>query len=110
MNLTNDGESMSLSRSLKEKISTLSNEDIDRCIRMGWEDRTTFESIQKQFQLNPNEFVKLMRHFLDRKAFQRWRRRVFEQGHLKNEVLRGFKESRFKCSRQSMEGHTKGWK
>ena len=101
---------MSLSRTLKEKIENLSQEDIDRCIRMGWEDRSTFEAIRVQFQISPNEFVKMMRHFLDRKAFKRWRRRVFEQGHLKNETLRGFKASRFKCTRQSIEGNTKGWK
>jgi uncharacterized protein (TIGR03643 family) len=101
---------MSLSKTLKEKIANLSQDEIDRCIRMGWEDRSTFEAISVQFQISPNEFVKLMRHFLDRKTFNRWRRRVFEQGHLKNEVLRGFKLSRFKCSRQSVFGNTKGWK
>ena len=101
---------MSLSKSMKEKIANLSEDEIERCIRMGWEDRSTFEAISEQFHFSPNEFVKLMRHFLDRKSFTRWRRRVFEQGHLKNEVLRGFKLSRFKCSRQSIDGNTKGWK
>ncbi len=101
---------MSLSKSLKEKIATLSEDEIERCIRMGWEDRSTFEAINLQFNISPNEFVKLMRYFLDQKAFNRWRRRVFEQGHLKNEVLRGFKLSRFKCTRQSIDGNTKGWK
>ncbi len=101
---------MSLSKSLKEKIATLSEDEIERCIRMGWEDRSTFEAINLQFNISPNEFVKLMRHFLDQKAFNRWRRRGFEQGHLKNEVLRGFKLSRFKCTRQSIDGNTKGWK
>ncbi|MCZ8157240.1 MAG: TIGR03643 family protein [Leptospira sp.] len=101
---------MSLSKSLKEKIASLSSDDIDRCIRMGWEDRTTFESINHQFQISPNEFVKVMRHFLDKPTFKRWRRRVTTQGHLKNEGDRGFKISRFKCSRQSVDGITKGWK
>lgn len=101
---------MSLSKVLKEKIAKLSDEEIDRCIRMGWEDRSTFEAIETQFQFSPNEFVKLMRHFLEPKPFKRWRRRVFEQGRLKNEALRGFKLSRFKATRQSVEGITKGWK
>ncbi len=101
---------MGLSRLLKNKIDQLSPDDVDRLIRMGWEDRSTFDSIQTQFEITPNDFVKVMRHFLDRNAFNRWRRRVFEQGQLKNETLRGFKTTRFKCSRQSVDGLTKGWK
>lgn len=101
---------MSLSRSFKDKMSELTTEEVDRLVRMGWEDRTTFEAIAHQFGLSPNEFVKFMRHQLDDKAFRRWRRRVFEQGHLKNQVKRGFTATRFKCRRQSHDGLTKGWK
>lgn len=101
---------MGLSKSLKQKIETLSTTDIDRLIRMGWEDRSTFEAIKMQFDISPNEFVKFMRHHLDSISFKRWRRRVFEQGQLKNEITRGFKTTRFKCSRQSVDGITKGWK
>jgi uncharacterized protein (TIGR03643 family) len=101
---------MGLSKQLKVKLVSFSADDLDRLVRMGWEDRTTFEAIQKQFQVSPNEFVKIMRHVLDPKAFSRWRRRVFEQGRLKNESLRGFKTTRFKSSRQSVDGITKGWK
>jgi uncharacterized protein (TIGR03643 family) len=101
---------MGVSRSFKEKIESLSNEDIDRLIRMGWEDRTTFESIQKQFNLTENEFVKLMRSQLSKTAFDRWRKRIHDQGQLKHEQKRGFKTTRFKCSRQSTDGITKGWK
>lgn len=101
---------MGLSKSTKNKFDLLSHADIDRLIRMGWEDRTTFESVQKQFNLSPNEFVKLMRRYLETQTFKRWRRRVFEQGHLKNETRRGFKLTRFKCTRQSVDGLTKGWK
>lgn len=101
---------MSLSKCLKQRIHSLSPNDLDRLVRMGWEDRSTFEAIEKQFGVSPNEFVKLMRHQLSRDAFVRWRRRVFEQGALKNEVKRGFKTTRFKCTRQSVDGFTKGWK
>lgn len=97
-------------KSLNEKIADFSEADIDRLLRMGWEDRTTFEAIALQFNLSPNEFVKVMRKHLSPQAFRRWRRRVFEQGQLKNERLRGFKVTRFKCSRQSVDGITKGWK
>lgn len=101
---------MGISRSLKEKIESMTQEELDRLVRMGWEDRTTFESIQKQFSLSENEFVKIMRSQLSKSAFDRWRKRVGHQGHLKHETKRGFKTTRFKCSRQSVDGITKGWK
>lgn len=101
---------MGLSRKLKDKFQSFSLADHDRLVRMGWEDRSSFEAIKTQFNLSPNQFVQFMRSALDRKSFARWRRRVFEQGFLKNEIKRGFKVSRFKCSRQSTDGITKGWK
>lgn len=101
---------MGLSRELKEKIDAFSPEDLDRLVRMGWEDRTTFEAIKSQFGLSENEFVRLMRTQLSPAAFARWRKRVHHQGQLKHELKRGFKTTRFKCSRQSVDGITKGWK
>lgn len=101
---------MSHSKSLSEKISMLSPDDKDRLVRMGWEDRTTFDAIETQFGLSPNEFVKFMRTQLERAAFVLWRKRVHEQGRLKNEKTRGFKTTRFKSSRQSVDGITKGKK
>lgn len=101
---------MGISKAMKEKFAVFSEEDRSRLIRMGWEDRTTFDVIEAQFGLSPNEFVRFMRSALDRNAFDRWRRRVSQQGFLKNEKTRGFKVTRFKCSRQSVDGITKGWK
>ena len=101
---------MGLSRALKEKINVFTAEEVDRLVRMGWEDRSTFESIASQFGLCENEFVRFMRTQLSTSAFARWRRRVHQQGHLKHELKRGFKTTRFKCSRQSVDGVTKGWK
>jgi uncharacterized protein (TIGR03643 family) len=101
---------MSISRDLKEKLKKISNADMDRLIRMCWEDRTSFETIQKQFFFSENEVVKVMRLHLDKNAFCRWRRRIFEQGHLKHEKKSGIKSTRFKCTRQSVDGLTKGWK
>lgn len=101
---------MGISKELKAKIEAFSDVDRDRLVRMGWEDRTTFESIEKQFGLSQNEFIRFMRTQLDRKAYDRWRRRANEQGQLKHEDKRGFKTTRFKCSRQSFDGITKGWK
>lgn len=101
---------MGISSDLKKKISLFSQSEKDRLVRMGWEDRTTFEAIQQQFGLTENEFVRFMRTELPRKDYDRWRRRAHEQGHLKHRVKRGFEVTRFKCSRQSVDGHTKGWK
>lgn len=101
---------MGISRELKKKVDSFSVDDQDRLIRMGWEDRTAFEDIRKQFGLSENEFVRFMRSQLSAAAFARWRARVRSQGHLKHEKKRGIKEMRFKCSRQSVDGITKGWK
>lgn len=101
---------MGISKKLKTKIDELSQDDKDRLVRMGWEDRSTFDVIEQQFGLTPNEFVRFMRTQLDRKAYDRWRKRANTQGHLKHEKKRGFKTTRFKCSRQSVDGITKGWK
>ena len=101
---------MGISKSFKNKIAMLTPEDQERLVRMGWEDRTTFEAIEVQFGITPNEFVRFMRTQLETKAFHLWRKRVFEQGQLKNESKREFKTTRFKCSRQSVDGITKGYK
>ena len=101
---------MAHTKKLNEKIQDLSPDDRDRLVRMGWEDRTTFDAIEVQFGLSPNEFVKFMRTQLERTAFLLWRKRVHHQGKLKNEKTRGFKTTRFKSSRQSVDGITKGSK
>lgn len=101
---------MGVSKKSKEKWKLFSDEDQSRLIRMGWEDRSTFDSIEQQFGLTEGEFVRFMRTQLKRSDFQRWRRRAHEQGQLKHEKKRGFKTTRFKCSRQSLDGITKGWK
>ena len=77
----------------------LNVEKIDRIIEMAWEDRTPFEAIEYQFNLNESEVIQLMRHELLSKSFKRWRSRV--QGRkTKHSNLRAFNEGRFKCSRQ----------
>ena len=101
---------MGISSDLKNKIKQFSQSEKDRLVRMGWEDRTTFEAIEQQFGLSENEFVRFMRTELARKDFDRWRRRAHEQGQLKHQLKRGFIVTRFKCSRQSVDGLTKGWK
>lgn len=51
-------------------------EDIDRIIEMAWEDRTPFEAIYAQFNLNESAVINLMRKKLSRNAFVRWRKRM----------------------------------
>ena len=101
---------MGISKKMKAMLEALSADDQDRLVRMGWEDRTTFDVIEKQFGIGPNEFVRFMRSQLSTKAFALWRKRVHEKGQLKNETKRGFKTTRFKSSRQSVDGITKGKK
>jgi len=72
---------------------------IDRIIEMAWEDRTTFEAIKFQFNLNEKEVIELMRKEMKLKSFKMWRKRV--QGRkTKHQKLRTFEKGRFKCSRQ----------
>ena len=73
---------------------------IDRIIEMAWEDRTSFEAIQFQFDLAEKEVIKLMRNQLKLTSFNLWRKRVnskISQKHLKK---RSEEITRFKCSRQ----------
>ena len=98
---------MSISRALKEKFEQFDIEDKDRIIRMGWEDRTPYEAITTQFGLSPSEMVHFMRWALPESNFRRWRRRIFEQGKLKNNPHSDY---RFKCKSQRMDGSTKNYK
>lgn len=98
---------MGISRKLKEKFQAFDLEQKDRIIRMGWEDRTSYQAIEFQFGLTPSQLVEFMRFALEESAFKRWRRRIFEQGKLKNNPHHDF---RFKCKSQRMDGSTKNYK
>lgn len=45
-------------------------------IRLAWEDRTTFEEIQKKTGLSEAEVIKVMRRELKPASFRLWRKRV----------------------------------
>jgi uncharacterized protein (TIGR03643 family) len=96
-----------MSRQLKEKFDAFSEESADRIIRMAWEDRTSYRAITLQFGLSPSELVHFMRYKLDANGFKRWRRRIHEQGRLKNTPP---KDHRFKCKSQRIDGSTKNHK
>ena len=48
----------------------------DQVIRMAWEDRTTFEEIERRTGLVEAEVIKVMRRNLKPGSFRRWRKRV----------------------------------
>lgn len=84
----------------------MTDRTIDRIIEMAWEDRTTFDAIKYQFELNEQSVIELMRKELKPKSFKRWRKRV--QGRAtKHTAKRSFVQGRFKCSRQNTISNNK---
>jgi uncharacterized protein (TIGR03643 family) len=84
----------------------LSETDIDRIIEMAWEDRTPFEAIQFQFNLNEQAVRNLMRKELKSSSYKRWRARV-ENCKTKHQKTRSDEIIRFKCSRQRVISNNK---
>lgn len=62
---------------------------------MAWEDRTPFDAIEAQFQLNESAVIALMRGALTRASFERWRKRVTGR-ETKHKALRSDAVTRFK--------------
>ena len=61
---------------MKKYKDNFSLEDINRIIEMAWEDRTHFEAIEKQFGINQDGVIKIMRANLKRSSFELWRKRT----------------------------------
>ena len=105
---------MGISSDLKGRWKKLSPEDAERIIQMALEDRTAFEDIKTQFGLGPNEVVLFMRSQLKPASYRRWRKRISDQGHLKNRKLLEFEEgpdvNRFKSQKQRSDGSIKNRK
>jgi len=55
---------------------TISNEVTNKVIRMAWEDRTTFDEIEKSMGLSESDVIKVMRKNLKPSSFKMWRKRV----------------------------------
>lgn len=72
----------------------------DRIIEMAWEDRTSFEAIERQFGTSEKEVIKMMRTELKPTSFKRWRKRVNSGVSQKHAKKRNPEIDRFKCSRQ----------
>ena len=60
---------------MKKKI-VFGQRELDRIIEMAWEDRTSFDAIEKQFGILEKDVIKLMRKELKEKSFKMWRKRV----------------------------------
>ena len=50
--------------------------DVSRVIELAWEDRTPFEAIKAQFELDEAAVIALMRQQLKPGSFRLWRARV----------------------------------
>jgi uncharacterized protein (TIGR03643 family) len=72
---------------------------IDRVVQMAWEDRTSFDAIQRQFGLDESAVIRLMRSSIKRSSFKMWRARVTSRKN-KHQALRGDEVMRFKSSDQ----------
>lgn len=83
----------------KIKINKFSEEDIDRIIQMAWEDRTTFDVIEKQFGIKQDGVIKIMRKHMKSKSFEIWRKRTSGR-KTKHKSLVEIKLPRFKSSDQ----------
>ena len=73
--------------------------EIDRIIEMAWEDRTPFEAIFDQFNINEKELISIMRNNLRKSSFKLWRERVSGR-KTKHSKLRENSVDRFKCNIQ----------
>lgn len=82
-------------------------EQKDRIIEMAWEDRTPFEAIKFQFNINESEVIELMRNELKPSSFRLWRKRVNSGISQKHLMKRNPEIDRFKCSRQRTISHNK---
>ena len=50
--------------------------DIDSIIKLAWHDKTSFEKIERLYDLSENEVIKIMRKNLKSSSFKNWRARV----------------------------------
>ena len=80
-------------------MKSKSLEEIDRIIEMAWEDRTPFEAIFNQFNVNEKELIAIMRNNLKKSSFKLWRERVSGR-KTKHTKLREKSVDRFNCKLQ----------
>ena len=54
----------------------MDDELVDRVVRMAWEDRTSFDEIERKTGLSEGDVIKVMRRNLKASSFRCWRKRV----------------------------------
>ena len=74
-------------------MHNFNREEISRIIEMAWEDRTPFEDIKQEFDLDQAGVKKLMQKELNSGSFLVWKKRVRGR-KTKHASLRGFKVGR----------------
>ena len=79
-------------------FQNLSAEDLDRIVEMGWEDRTSFDTIHQQFGISEAEVIKIMRQSMKRSSFLMWRERV--RGRKTKHTITS-PAQRFRCDRSN---------
>jgi uncharacterized protein (TIGR03643 family) len=87
-------------------IKTLEAKDIDRIIEMAWEDRTSFDGIERQFGLSESDVIDIMRRNSKPSSFRMWRARVSGR-KTKHEKSSPDDMIRFKCNLQRQITHNK---
>ena len=78
---------------------TFNEEDISRIIEMAWEDRTTFDAIEKLYGIGEPAVIALMRQHMKPSSFRMWRKRVTGRA-TKHAALRNPAISRAYCPTQ----------
>ena len=84
---------------MKKALKNIDLESTNRIIEMAWEDRTPFEAIYSQFNINEKKLISIMRNNLRRNSFNLWRKRVTGR-KTKHSSLRDNSVYRFKCNLQ----------
>ncbi|MCG8387196.1 MAG: TIGR03643 family protein [Cytophagales bacterium] len=84
---------------MKKNSVDLDAADIDRVIEMAWEDRTSFDAIERQFGLSEKQVIALMRKEMKASSFKMWRKRV-QSRDTKHDRLKDSTGSRFKSDQQ----------
>ena len=87
---------------MKKQLSTdeqLTQIEMDRIVEMAWEDRTPFDAIKVQFDVDEKKVIEIMRKEMKASSFRMWRARV--QGRAtKHAALRTENVNRFKSRQQ----------
>ncbi|MEA5466426.1 TIGR03643 family protein [Leptothoe sp. PORK10 BA2] len=81
------------------KLPELSSATINRVIEMAWEDRTPFDAIALQYDLQEKQVIALMRREMKQSSFKMWRQRVTGR-KTKHLAQRTFDSGRFRSQNQ----------